>query len=77
MTESQIYRDTHKADVIQNPDLFRMNTISYEDQLLNLCALLAEQDPEQAYITLPTNGDMLLSLSSVGESAVEGDRDRK
>ena len=25
-----------------------MNTISYEDQLLNLCALLAEQDPEQA-----------------------------
>ena len=54
-----------------------MNTISYEDQLLNLCALLAEQDPEQAYITLPTNDDMLLSLSSVGESAVEGDRDRK
>ncbi|QQP53646.1 Hypothetical protein FKW44_006187, partial [Caligus rogercresseyi] len=44
-TELSYYRDTHKADVIQQPDLFRVNNISSDDQLLNFCALLSGNDP--------------------------------
>ena len=44
-TELSFYRDTHKADVIHQPDLFRISNISYDEQLLNLCFLLAEHNP--------------------------------
>ena len=35
-TELSFYRDTHKADVIQQPDLFRINNICHNEQLLQL-----------------------------------------
>ena len=57
-TELSYYRDTHKADVTQTPDLFKTNNISYEDQLVNFCALLADQDPSKAYASLPSNNDV-------------------
>ena len=44
-TELSFYRDTHKAEVIQQPDLFKIYNISHDEQLLNLCALLAEIYP--------------------------------
>lgn len=63
-TELSFYRDTHKADVIQQPDLFKINNISHEEQLLNLCALLAEHDPARNFVSLPSNKDAATVLSS-------------
>ena len=62
--ELSYYRDTHKADVIQQPELFKINNITYEEQLLNLCALLAGNDHAQKYVTLQSNNDVSLALSS-------------
>ncbi|QQP53513.1 Hypothetical protein FKW44_006018 [Caligus rogercresseyi] len=36
-TELSYYRDTHKADVIQQPDLFRVNNISSDDHAELMC----------------------------------------
>ncbi len=62
--ELSFYRDTHKADAIQQPDLFRINNISFDDHLLNLCALPADQDPARDYLSLPSNSDAATILSS-------------
>ena len=35
------HRDTHKADVIDNPHLFKVNKIPHDERLVNLCVLLA------------------------------------
>ena len=43
--ELSYYGDTHKANVVHQPDLLKMNKISQEEQLLDLCALLSEHDP--------------------------------
>ena len=53
-TSLSYYRDTHKSDVIGQPELFNINNISY-------------QDPGQYYIFLPSNNEVALSLLSVGE----------
>ena len=37
-TELSVYQDTHKAAVIQQQDFFKINGISRDEQLLNLCA---------------------------------------
>lgn len=34
--ELSLYQDTHKADAIQQPDLFKINIISQEQPLLSL-----------------------------------------
>ena len=47
--------------------MFRINNISYDEQLLNLCALLAEHNPAHDYVSLPSNKDaatVLLSIST-------------
>ena len=47
--------------------MFRINNISYDEQLLNLCALLAEHNPAHEYVSLPSNKDaatVLLSIST-------------
>ena len=51
-TDLSFYRDTHKADVNQQPDLFKIYNISHDEQLLNLCALLAEIYPSYDLISL-------------------------
>ena len=63
--ELSYYRDTHKADVIQQPELFKINNITHEEQLLNLCALLVDHDPARKYVSLPSNNDVTLALSSL------------
>ena len=75
-TELCYYRDTHKSQIISNPDLFRINKVTYDEQLLNLCTLLAGKDPMSEYATLPTNKDAekLLS-SSKGTSTEDNDED--
>ena len=30
-TEFSYYRDTHRSEILQNPDLFKINKISYND----------------------------------------------
>lgn len=41
-----------------------MNTIPHEERLLNLYALLAEHDPVNDYVSLPSNNDAARVLSS-------------
>ena len=60
--ELSYYRDTHKPDVIEQPDLFKIQKISYDEQLLNLCSLLAVHVP--CYVSLPSNKDAEIVLSS-------------
>ena len=69
MDELSFYRDTHEADVILQPDLFRINNISHGEQLLNLCALLAEHEPAHDYVSLPSNEDAAMVLSSHSSDA--------
>ena len=66
-TELSFYQDTHKADVIKQTDLFKINGISHDEQLLNLCSLLAEHDLACGFISIPSNKDaatVLLSCNS-------------
>ena len=70
--ELSYYRDTHRADVIGQPEMFKINNISYQDQLLNFCALLADQDPGQSYVSLPSNKEVALCLSTLEEVSAEG-----
>ena len=62
--ELTYYRDTHKSDIVQQPDLFKINKIVHEEQLLNLCALLSGQDPMSGFVTLPSNSEAEKVLSS-------------
>ena len=66
-TELSFYQDTHKVDVVKQTDLFKINGISHDEQLLNLCTLLAEHDLAHDFISLPSNKDaatVLLSCNS-------------
>ena len=67
---------THKSEILSNPDLFRVNKISYNEMLVNLFTLLAGKDPTSAYVSLPTNKDVekLLGTSS-GEGSSSTDED--
>ena len=68
-TELFFYWDTNKkTDVVQQPDLFKINEISHDKQLLNLCVLLAEHDLANDFVLLLSNKDAatkLLSQNSV------------
>ena len=41
-TELTYYRNTHKAEMIASPSLFKLNKISLEERLTNLCVLLGD-----------------------------------
>ena len=70
--ELKYYRDTHKSEVMQNPELFKINNISYEDQLVNLCALLADDENNQAAnVILPSNNEVLSSLGLASSTPEE------
>ena len=71
-------QDTHKADVIQQPDFFKINGISHDKQLLNLCNLLAEHDLALDFVSLPLNKDaatVLLSCNSVDPTQAQNEED--
>lgn len=36
-TELAYYRDTPKSEIVYHSDLFKLNKISHEDRLINLC----------------------------------------
>ena len=77
-TELSFYQDTHKADVIKQTDLFKINGISHDEQLLNLCSLLAEHDLACGFISIPSNKDaatMLLSCNSADLTQAHNEED--
>ena len=45
------FRESHKSKVLYSPQLFKVNGIPHEERLVNLCALLAqdEQDSQFTY----------------------------
>ena len=51
----------------------KINKISYEEQLLSLCALLSENDPMSNCVTLSSNADAVNLLSSSPESFIENE----
>ena len=66
------YHDTHKSEIISNPDLLKLNKIGYDQQLLNLCNLFAGnagKDVGSKYVSLPSNKDVakLLLIPSEGD----------
>ena len=80
-TELSYYRDTHKADVTPTPDLFKKSRLIISHmkiQLVNFCALLADQDPSKAYASLPSNNDVAKAWSlpkPTSHSEAEGNED--
>lgn len=71
-TELAYYRDTHKADVIGNPKLFKLNKISSEDRLTNFFVLLNGYSNRDQQIPLPNDADALRVLQNIdGEVEVE------
>lgn len=66
--ELSYYRDTHRSEIVSNPDLFKLNKVGYNQQLLNLCTLLAGKDVGSKFVTLPTNKDVAKVLPSVSSS---------
>ena len=51
----------------------KVNKISYEEQLLNLCALLSEHDLMSNYVTLSLNPDAVNLLFSSPDSYIKNE----
>ena len=51
------FRESHKSEVLYNPELFKVNGNTHKERLLNLCAHVAD---ECSLCSLPTNTDALL-----------------
>ena len=56
-TELTYYKHTHHSENIAAPSLFKLNKISHEERLSNLCILLNGQST--SFTTLPKNKDEL------------------
>ena len=65
-TELAYYRDTHKPEVTASPELFKLCTITHEERLMNLCALL-DGCPVSTKVCLPSNEDALKAISRIPE----------
>ena len=63
-TELSYYRDTHKTDIANHPELYKINKVSHEERLMNLCALLADTNSPLSYDSLPSNSDALKILKT-------------
>ena len=59
------FRESHKSEVLCNPELFKVNGNTHEERLLNLCALIAEDEEcSQSLCSLPTNADAALVVGA-------------
>ena len=63
-TEMAYYAHCHKEQKADQPALFRLNGLSYEEKLTNLCALLSSDisDSTMTLANLPTNEDLFQAL---------------
>ena len=57
------FRESHKFEVLYNPDLFKANGNTHKERLLNFCSLVAEDD-EYSLCSLPTNADASLIVDA-------------
>ena len=73
--ELSYYRDTHRSEIASSPELFKLNKISYDQQLLNLCTLIAGKDIGGKYVSLPTNKDVVKVLSSQSDDHHSSEQD--
>ena len=77
-TELSYYINTHKTERFKRPDLFKINGISYEEKLGNICILLDDQS--EKYIAsvadLPTNKDVLKVLTNNSSEPAVEDQDK-
>ena len=76
-TELSYYRDTHKTEIVSTPELFKLNKITYDQQLLNLCTLLSGKDVGGKYASLPTNKDVTRILSTSTPTLSADDQDEE
>ena len=59
------FRESHKSEVLYNPELFKVNGNTHEERLLNLCALVAKDDEcSKSLCSLPTNADAALIVGA-------------
>lgn len=61
-TEVSYYRDTHKAEILYQPHLFKVNRITHEERLINLCVLLSQNGKKVQEMDLPSNEEALTIL---------------
>ena len=61
-TELTYYRNTHRSEVVASPLLFKLNKVSHEERLTNLCILLGGMS--HSLTKLPDNHDALSALRS-------------
>ena len=76
-TEMAYYTHCHKQEKLQQHELFKLNGISYEEKLTNLCTLLSSDLPEstKTVANLPTNNDIFqaLVISKISTDVSESD----
>ena len=73
-TEIAYYKDTHKTEVMYCPGLFKLNRITHEDMLTNLCVLLTVEQSAGGFVDLPTNNvaySILKTVNIISEAEAE------
>ena len=68
-TELTYYRNTHRSEVIASPNLFKLNKVSHEERLTNLCILLGGMS--NTVTRLPDNRDALSALRENSEGGCD------
>ena len=68
--ELSYFRDTHKADVIATPELFKLNMYTHEERLTNFCVLLSGQSSHSIQ-PLPTPENALKVLRGASNELVQ------
>ena len=66
-TEISYLAHTQKADKLVRPELYKINSVPFEEKLENLSVLLFEDNPDAStsLTDLPTNDDVLKSVSNI------------
>ena len=72
-TELSYYRDTHKSDVLNHPDLYKLNKVLHEERLVNLGVLLAGNSSSLGSVSLPSNDDAIKVLKTSVDPEPEAD----
>ena len=62
------FRESHKSKVLYSPQLFKVNGIPHEERLVNLCALLAQDEQDSQFTSLPTNAEASLVMENAYSS---------
>lgn len=54
--ELVFYRDTRNSETAYHADLFKLNKITHEDRIINLCVLLGRQSDQKMFTTIQYRG---------------------